>query len=401
MILSERHIISKNDSRYEELSALCHLSKNLYNATLYAVRQHYFETKKYLSYPKINKLFKEQNNVDYRALPAKVSQQTMKLVDKNFKSFFNLLKEKKQCNYSKSVRIPSYLDKDGFFPAIYTVQAISKQSLRENIIKLSQTCIEIKTHVNNPCQVRVVPKLCYIVIEVLYKVSEQALQKNNGRYCAIDIGVNNLAAVSSNVEHPFIINGRPLKSINQYYNKKSSYYKSILKKRNEKNTSNRLKSLVNKRNKKIDDYLHKASRLLVNQLADRSITTLVIGRNKDWKQDINIGNVNNQNFVQIPFYKFIRQLTYKCKLIGINVVETEESYTSKCSFLDNEDVCKHEVYKGKRIKRGLFRSSTGQLINADINGSLNILRKVVRNVPNGTNLIEACSTPSVFTVKLN
>lgn len=398
MILSERHIISRNDDRYKELSTLCHLSKNLYNATLYTVRQHYFETKEYLNYFSVDKLFKETNNVDYRSLPAKVSQQTMKLVDKSFKSFFSLLKKKQQGNYSKPVHIPSYLTKDGFFPVVYTVQAISKQSLRDNIIKLSQTSIEVKTKVSNPSQVRVIPKIGHIVIEVLYEVEERQF-KDNGRCCAIDIGVNNLAAVSSNVSAPFIINGRPLKSINQYFNKRLAYYQSILYRRNGKFTSNRLTSLYNKRDRKISDYLRKSSRMLVNQLADRSITTLVIGRNKEWKQDISIGSANNQSFVQIPFYKFIAMLTYKCKLLGIKVVETEESYTSKCSFLDNEEVQKHEVYKGKRVKRGLFRSSDGTYINADINGSYNILRKVAGKI--SFDSVEVCSTPAVLTAKLN
>ena len=405
MILTERHIIKPSDRRYKELDNLCFLSKNLYNATLYAVRQHYFKTHEYLNYYCMDKLFKEQNNVDYRALPTKSSQQTMKIVDKNFKSFYQLLKKKKAGKYKKNIHIPKYLDKTkGRFPVIYTSIALSKNFLTKHIIKLEKSDLKFKTCVEDTSlikQVRIVPKTDFIVMEVLYKVNEQALQKDNGRYCGIDIGVNNLATVSSNVERPFIINGRPLKSINQYFNKKKGYYQSILKKRNGKNTSNRLRSLTDKRNNKVNDYMHKASRMLTNQLADRSITTVVIGRNKDWKQDANIGKRNNQNFVQIPFYKFIQQIEYKCRLKGIKVVETEESYTSKCSFLDDEKIGKHEVYKGKRIKRGLFRSSSGQLINADVNGSLNILKKVAGNSIKKLNSVEACSTPAVFTIKLN
>ena len=223
------------------------------------------------------------------------------------------------------------------------------------------------------------------------------LSDNNDRYCSIDLGLNNLATIGSNVIKPIIINGKPLKSINQFYNKRVSNLKSKLK--DGKKTSRRIKSLTDKRNNKIKDYLHKASTLLVNQLVSNDLNTLIIGNNKSWKQDINIGKRNNQNFVQIPHSTFIKMLEYKCKLRGINVLITEESYTSKCSFLDNEDIKKQKEYKGRRIKRGLFKSSKGILINADVNGSLNILKKVVGNFK--YNPIEVCSTPAVITVKFN
>jgi putative transposase len=213
----------------------------------------------------------------------------------------------------------------------------------------------------------------------------------------MDLGLNNLGTVGSNVVKPFIINGKPLKSINQFYNKRVSNLKSKLT--NGKKTSKRIKSLTDKRNNKIKDYLHKASTILVNQLVSNDLNTLIIGNNKGWKQDINIGKRNNQSFVQIPYSTFIKMIEYKCKLVGINVLITEESYTSKCSFLDSEDIKKQKEYKGKRIKRGLFKSSEGVLINADVNGSLNILRKVVGNF--NYDPIEVCSTPAVITVKFN
>ena len=208
------------------------------------------------------------------------------------------------------------------------------------------------------------------------------------------IGVNNLCAIGSNVLKPIIINGKPLKSINQYYNKKLAKLKSELK--NEKKTSKRIKSLTNKRNNKVNDYLHKSSRLIVNYLVSNNINTLVIGKNKEWKQNAKIGKRNNQNFIQIPHTRFIEMLEYKCKLEGITVIVTEESYTSKCSFMDNEPIKKHTNYVGKRVKRGLFKSSKGILINADLNGSLNILKKVVGEFQYP---IEVCSTPLVLTIK--
>lgn len=199
--------------------------------------------------------------------------------------------------------------------------------------------------------------------------------------------------VSSNVTKPFIINGKPLKSINQYWNKERARLQSLL---GDKKTSKRIQSITNKRNNKVKDYLHKSSRKLVDFLVSNNISTLVVGYNEEWKQGVNLGKRNNQSFVFIPYYTLIEQLEYKCRLEGINFILTEESYTSKCSFLDNEEVCKHEKYLGKRIKRGLFKSKEGKLINADLNGSLNILKKVVGEFQYP---IEVCSTPLKVTVK--
>lgn len=389
MRLVEKHVIKYSDSRYNELDNLMFLSKNLYNAALYSVRHFYFENKKYLSYYELQKVFQTNKNVDYYALPCKVSQQTLKMVDQNFKSFFGSLKLKN----NKKVRIPKYLDKNGRYNLIYTNQAISLK--RKGYVKLSSTNCYIKTNKQNIQQVRVFKKNNIITIEIVYLYNEKELKLNNCRYCSIDLGVNNLATISSNVIKPIIINGKPIKSINQFYNKKLAYYKSKLKNRK---TSKKLNRLTNKRENKIKDYLHKSSRYIVNHLVSNNINTLVIGYNKGWKQDINIGKINNQKFVNIPFLSFINMLEYKCKLEGINVVINEESYTSKCSFLDDEEIYKHDSYIGKRIKRGLFRTSKGILINSDLNGSLNILKKVVGKF---SYPIEVCSMPVVITTKLN
>lgn len=189
------------------------------------------------------------------------------------------------------------------------------------------------------------------VVEIIYDKPDEPLKSDNGRYAAIDLGVNNLATVASNVEGfiPFIISGRKIKSVNYKYNKDLAQVKSILEKRNGCKSSNKTRKLTHKRNERINDYLHKSSRMIVNQLIASDISTLVIGNNKGWKQDINIGAVNNQNFVQIPHSRFISMLQYKCQLAGISVEIIEEGYTSKCSFLDNEEICKHEVYVGKRV----------------------------------------------------
>ena len=386
MYLTERHIIKNN----KELDELCFKTKNLYNKALYLVRQHYFETKGYLDWVKVNRLMVDSKDVDYYSLPCKVSNQILRMLDDNFKSFFALLKMKQSGSYDKSIRIPRYLDKQGRTVAIFPKDAISKKSLKKGIIKLSSLSIEIPTKVteSNIVEVRILPRNNHHVVEVVYKVDEVESKSDNGRYASIDLGLNNLATVGSNVVKPFIINGKPLKSINQYWSKEKSRLQSLLK--GDKKTSKRIESITNKRNNKVKDYLHKSSRLLVNFLVSNDISTLVIGYNEEWKQNINIGKRNNQSFVNMPFYTFIQQLEYKCKLEGINIILTEESYTSKCSFLDNESVEKHENYLGKRIKRGLFRSAKNRIINADLNGSLNILKKAVGEFKYP---IEVCSTP--------
>lgn len=362
---------------------------------MYLVRQHYINTKEYLNYYRVSQLMRDSKDVDYYSLPSRVSNETLRLLERNFNSFFALLKKKKNGSYDKPVNLPKYLEKDGRKIAIFTKDAVSKKSLKKGLIKLSTLSIEIPTKVNESelAEVRVLPRNNHHIVEVVYKVEDKETKIDNERYASVDLGLNNLMTISSNVTKPFIINGRPLKSINQYWNKELARLQSLL---GDKKTSKRIKSITNKRNNKVLDYLHKSSRKLVNFLVSNNISTLVIGYNEEWKQNINIVKRNNQNFVNIPFYTFINQLEYKCKLEGIKVVLTEESYTSKCSFLDNEPVKKHENYLGKRIKRGLFKSAEGNLINADLNGSLNILKKVVGEFQYP---IEACSTPLRVTLK--
>ena len=395
MILSERHII-KNSELFNELDNMCFLSKNLYNKGLYIVRQHFFNTEKYLNYNALENILKKSKDVDYYALPTKVSQQILMVLDNNFKSFFKLLEKKKKGLYKEKVKIPKYLDKDSRNLLIFTSQAISKKFIKNGIIKLSNVKHVVKTKVKVVKQVRIIHKGNHIVAEVLYEKQSKDIVTNN-RYAAIDLGLNNLATISSNVTKPFIVNGKPLKSINQYYNKTKSNLQSKLK--NNEKSNKRISSLNLKRNNKINDYLHKSSTFIVNYLVSNNISMLIVGHNKEWKQNIKIGKKNNQNFVSIPHSRFKELLKYKCELEGIKYIEIEESYTSKCSFLDNEEICKHTSYKGKRVKRGLFKSNDGTLINADVNGSLNILKKVVGNFDYDP--IEVCSTPSVYTVKFN
>ena len=395
MLLTERHIIKKSNPLYMELDSMCFLSKNLYNQSLYRIRQHYFNTKEYLNYYSNVKQLTKEKQSDYIALPAKVAQCVVKQVDQNFRSFFASLKSKK---VNHKVSIPRYLEKNSRYMLTFTNQAISRKELRLGYLKLSGCNSRTKLIHADVRQVRVIPKNKQFIIEVIYNFDEKQ-HCDNGNYVGIDIGLNNLAAVGGNKISPVLINGRPLKSINQFYNKELAKLKSIQDTCKSKNVnSDKIRKVAQKRNNKIKDYLHKASRKLVNHLVSNSVSKIVIGHNKNWKQDINLGKSNNQKFVQIPFNMFIHMVTYKAQLEGIEVVQREESYTSKCSFLDNEEICKHETYKGKRIKRGLFRSYDGKLINADLNGALNILRKEIPNVFSEYG-IEVCSTPIDLSIK--
>lgn len=410
MILVERHIIKRNSLEYNELDNLCFLSKNLYNTALYKIRQHYFNTGKYLNkFQLINELTKEKQ-ADYIALPRKVSQQVIYQVDQTMTSVFKLLKLKNSGKYEKPISLPYYKEKTGRNLLIFTNQAISKKHLEtNNIIKFGkniQTTIHTKQDLIQ--QVRVVPNgHDYIAVEVLYNKPEHLLKLDNQRYMSIDLGINNLCAIGTNCKNieNVIINGKPVKSINQYYNKKYAKYKSIQDTKCKTAYTKKLQNLKIKRENKLNDYLHKTSRYIVNHLVSNNINTLIIGYNKEWKQETNIGKVNNQKFIQIPYLKFVNQLQYKCKLEGINVIIQEESYTSKSSFIDNDFIPSFKSttelnykFSGKRIKRGLYKSLSGRLINADLNGSLNILRKAVPNAFDKCYGIEVCSTPRVITL---
>ena len=405
MLLVEKHIIKPKHKDYNELDNLCWLSKNLYNSTLYNVRQYYFENKKLLKYQVINKMYVDTNNPDYRVLPSKVAKHTQMLVERNFKSFFGLLKLKSKGEYDKPVKIPKYLNKKtGRQVVHYEKGAISFKE--QGYIKLSKTEIKIKTKLTKDKVqfVRLVPKNNYIVIEIGYNIQEKE-QKLNDNILAIDIGVNNIASCITTNGDKFLINGKQLKYINHNYNKKIADIQSKLKLTHNKNKSRYKSNVTNKRNNRINDYLHKITTYIVNQAVSKNIATIVVGYNKEWKQDTNIGNINNQNFVNIPFYRFISMLEYKSKLKGITFKTITEEYTSKCSFIDEEEIGKHTEYAGKRINRNFFKSKKGIIINADINGAYNILKKYMKenatwNEKISQTLVKVCSIPSVQKINI-
>ena len=408
-------VVKKDSLLYQEIDNLCFKSKNLFNATLYDECQTYFNTGKFKFYNKINKEFVKNNQSDYRALPAKVSKMTQMKVDQAIKSFLAL---KKLSNTNTQHHFPKYLKKDGRFVVEYEKGALSFK--KEGFIKLSKTNIYIPTKLDRKViqQVRLVPKTGYYLIEILYRKSIPKKRKkkltNQTRFASIDLGLNNLATVTSNVFEPLIINGRPIKCINYYYNKNLKKKQKLLP--TNQYTSKKIKQLSYKREMKLNDYLHKSAAFLVNYLVSQTIDVLVIGTNKGWKQNINIGKRNNQNFVGIPFYKFKQIITYLCEEKGIEVYEQEESYTSKASFLDGDFIPtfnenggnKKYTFSGRRKER-LYWTKDKKIINADVNGSLNILKKFINKNANENfkwdnlwnDLVKVSSVPHKVTVPIN
>ncbi len=376
MFLVERHVIKPSDPRYDAIDCAAFFSKNLYNAANYQVRQAFFGEKQYLSYRKMDKLM--QPSSDYQALPRKVSQWILRQLHQNWKSFFEATKayKKSPTEFVGRPKLPGYKPKQsGRNLLVYTLQAISQKRFRESVIRPSGLPIEIHTKQTTFQQIRIVPRKTHYVVEVIYKKEPMNSKCLDLKwYAGVDIGLDNLAAVTSNKPGfvPVVVNGRPLKSTNQFYNQRFSELQSVLPRGT---SSRRMNHLTDIRNRRIQHDLHRASRWIVDLLTRERIGVLVIGKNPLWKQGINLGRRNNQNFVQIPHARFIDMLVYKAELLGIRVVVREESYTSKVSFLDLEPVEKRETYMGQRVKRGLFIALTGRRIQADVNGSYNILRK--------------------------
>ena len=345
----------------------------------------------------MGKLMRKEKHPDFYALPSGPADYVIQQLDANYKSYFALCKLKAAGKYRGKVKSPRYKDKvHGRNIATFHKTAIYKRTYKkEGLIHLSKTDIKFKSQIPLELiqEVKVVPKNGYYELQVVYHANE-ALKLENSNYAAIDLGLNNLAMVATNVSSPFIINGKPLKSINQRWNKQKAKLQSKLKKG--RRTSKQIQTITNKRNRRVKNYLHQASRALVNELRRLSISKVVIGSNKEWKQDINLGKRNNQNFVQIPHTRLIEMIAYKARLAGIEVIAKEESYTSKCSFLDDEPIEKHKEYAGRRVKRGLFRASTGSIINADVNAAYNIMKKHLGIGIQSLDSVQVLSTPNVL-----
>ena len=381
--------LSKED--YSNIKRLSHIAKNLANEAIYNVRQYFFQEGKYLNYQKNYALLKESPN--YKALNSNMAQQTMKEVDGMFQSFFALLELAKKSKYSfKAVKLPKYLPKDGF-----TTLIIGFVRLKGNQLTIPYSQNYAKEHkkvtINIPPilegkkikEIRIIPKskARFFEIQYTYEVAEEQRDLDDQKAIAIDFGIDNLTTCATSTGETFIIDGRRLKSISQWYNKENSRLQSIKDKQKfGKKCTNRQNNLAHKRNNRVNDYMSKAARKIINYCLEKDIGVLVCGYNVTFQRESNLGKVTNQNFVNIPFGKLRDKLQYLCKLYGIKYVEQEESYTSKASFWDkdeipvyNDDNPKKYTFSGKRIHRGLYRTSSGYTFNADVNGATNILRK--------------------------
>ncbi|HLG61846.1 MAG TPA: transposase [Ktedonosporobacter sp.] len=399
MQLTEQHIIGRDDPRFAVIDAAAFQSKNLYNAALYEIRQAFIHEGVYLNYSKMDK--RMQPHEAYKALPAKVSQQVLRQLDDVWTSFFEALEAYKEdsSKFTGRPRLPKYKHKtEGRNVLIYTLQAISgeqtlhksrgKSALRHGIIKPSMLPIEVKTQQDPKTidQVRIVPRNGYYVVEVIYSKDPVQAHLDPSFCIAIDLGVTNLAAITANREGfvPRLVNGRTLKARNQWYNKRMKELKLCLPKAERDRVTKQMQRITNKRNRQVDHYLHAASKAIIDLMVKEGAGTLIIGKNPLWKQEVNNGRRNNQNFVNIPHARLIEMLTYKASLVGIQVELQEESYTSKASFLDldpiptyrPDDETEH-TFSGKRMGRRnrLYRAKDGRKICADVNGSYNILRK--------------------------
>ena len=375
-------------TEYNILRELCHIAKNMTNVALYNIRQEYIHNDKFLNYNKNYKLCKKNEN--YKILNSNMAQQIIKEVDSSFKSFFALIKKAKSEKDKKLIRIPKYLPKDG-----YTALVIGFVRIEENKLRLPYSNLYKKT--NKPIlitippvlkdrpirEIRIIPKCKarYFEIQYTYEVSDITQNKlNTQKALAIDLGISNLATCVTNEGKTFIVDGRRLKSINQWFNKKNAKLQSEKDLRKITGTTRNQYLLRNKRNNRVNDYITKTCRKIINYCIQNDIGNIVLGYNVDIQRNVNIGKVNNQNFVNIPLGKIKDKLDYMCKLAGIEFKLQEESYTSKASFFDNDDIPIQKdsdkyIFNGERIKRGLYKTKKGYILNADVNGALNILKK--------------------------
>ena len=391
-LILKQQIKHLTKEEYNILRELCRIAKNLTNQAIYNVRQHYFQEKQYLRYEANCYEMKYLEN--YKLLNSNMAQQTLKNVDQMFKSFFALIKLAKQGKYNfRHIRLPNYLPKNG-----YTNLIIGQIRLRKDNILTIPFSNTFKKKYNNKIeikipqvledkkikQIQIIPKFNarFFEIQYTYEIQEEDIQLNINNALAIDLGVNNLCTCVTNTGKSFIIDGRKLKSINQFFNKQNAKLRSIKDKQNIKRQTKQQYLISNKRKNRVDDYINKTCRYIINYCIVNDIGTLVIGYNQSFQCKTNLGKRNNQIFTQLPFGKIREKLEYLCKRYNINYVMQEESYTSKASFFDDDELPTYNMdnpqtyeFSGKRVKRGLYQTKDGYLFNADCNGALNILRK--------------------------
>ena len=372
--LVERIQVIKNSS-YKKI---CQYSMKLYNQATHIIKKTLEAEKRWIHYHELNDKLKISPN--YQTLPAQTAQQILRLIEKNWKGFFKSIKEWKEHpeKFWAKPESPSYKRNNEESIVLFTnQQSRIKNDLLYFPKKANLSPIKInKNRINQLQQVRILPKGHYYIIEIVYKKEITDFQLNVNRLIGIDLGLNNIVCVVNNAGlRPFIVKGGAIKAINQYYNKLRAKFQAVKKYQSVQFQTKRERWLDRKRNNKITDLFHKLSRAIINYCLQYNFGTIVIGYNERWKQNCRMGKRNNQNFVDIPFTRLVKQIKYKAELVGISVKIINEDHTSKCSFLDNESIEHHDQYIGRRIKRGLFKSKSGEIINADVNGAYNILRK--------------------------
>jgi len=394
MILTKQTTVKYSNEYYELLDNLCFKAKNLYNAALYRIREAYFGYDAAITYGSLDKVLKREQNIDYTNMPmAACAQWTLQAVCKAWKSFWESAKAyaKNPEKFLGKPKMPGYLHKTKGRSIIYLTSQNIK--VKDGILHFPKSFngFTIPTDLNGDDiqQVRIVPKNRHFVVEVVYRTQDVSIKSENSRYLGVDLGIDNFAAVVSNDgSEPALINGKGLKSLNKHWNKRIAHLREVetamngvwvTTKTGKAKISEKTKQqviLTNKRNSQVKDFCHKASKTIIDLALERECHTIVVGKNDGWKQASNMGKTVNQSFVQIPHAMFIDMLEYKCRKYGLNFIPTVESHTSKTSWLDDELPQHHENYLGKRVKRGLFKSANGTLINADVNGALQIVRKV-------------------------
>jgi putative transposase len=384
MRLVEQHVICDTDARFATIDRAAFASKNLYNAANYLVRQSFIHEGVYLPVAAVYHRIKEHEA--YTALPRKVSNDVLRQLDHNWRAFFAALAawNADPSRFLGRPHLPRYKDKQyGRNLLTYDLQALSRKGLRRGEVIPSQLGISVPTKQAAVKQARIVPRTGYYVVEVVYEREPVPADVNPALHAGVDLGLNNLATIASDKAGfvPRIVNGRPVKSINQFYNKRRAELQHRL---GHPGTTAQIARLTAHRTRQIDHYLHTSSRRIIDLLVAEGIGTLVIGQNPLWKQEIKLGRHTNQNFVGIPHARFVAMLTYKAQLMGIQIIVTEESYTSQASFLDGDALPVYDpqrsvapTFSGKRVKRGLYQAAGGRRLNADVNGAYNIIRKAL------------------------
>lgn len=390
MRLVEQTMIDRRDPRWKEIDQAAFAAKNLYNAANYLIRQSFIFQGVYLDNVKV--FHQMKTHEAYRALPAKVSNSILLQLHKNWVAFFKGMEEWKAHpeKFKGRPKLPGYKHKEqGRFLLTYDIQALGKRIFkRTGILAPSGLTCLLPTKITNWDQIdqlRIVPRKGFYVAELVYQQAIEPKNVDPTLVAAIDVGVNVLAAVTSNKAGfvPRLVSGKPIKSLNQYYNKQRAHHQKRLSKgKQQRSPSRALERLTTKRNRRVQHYLHEASRRIIDLCVQEGIGRIVVGKNVFWKQEVEMGKRNNQQFVQIPHARFIEMLCYKGELVGIVVQTQEESYTSQASFLDLDPIPTyvpwkqtHHTFSGKRIARSWYRASDGRLVHADVNGSYNVLRK--------------------------